>query len=78
MLTEELLHEKIIISINEFDSQEALTIPNTMHLCSSEQRLQNIPLALITTKRFLRKRDESTVHLYLSYADQQSSLHYHS
>lgn len=43
--------KKIITSINGFDSQKALTIPDIMHLCSSEQRLQNIPLPLINDKK---------------------------
>lgn len=46
----EILHEEIVTSIKELDSHETLTLPETMHLYSDDERLQDIPTSLVNAK----------------------------
>ncbi|MCI5897088.1 MAG: HAMP domain-containing sensor histidine kinase [Candidatus Aphodousia sp.] len=62
----EILHEEIVTSIKELDSHETLTLPETMHLYSNDERLQDIPTSLVNAKEGFTE----------SVTDQQSTFIY--
>ena len=62
----EILHEEIVTSIKELDSHETLTMPETMHLYSDDDRLQDIPSSLLNAQEGFSESmaDEQSTFIY--------------
>lgn len=62
----EILHEEIVTSIRELDSHETLTLPETMHLYSDDERLQDIPTSLVNAKEGFTESvtDQQSIFIY--------------
>lgn len=62
----EILHEEIVTSIKELDSHETLTMPETVHLYSDDDRLQDIPSSLLNAQEGFSESvtDEQSTFIY--------------